>query len=337
MAKKAFSELTGVRYELAREKNKLGILFSDKRTITSEGDSIYAIDIDNNFEIVNAICKKIYLYYRSRCEVWYCFESEADKFKNYCPGGSYNEKIPKGMHFSTGKSNRTHNGLLFTDLDEAKEYQAKMREGKTFFQLKAGDTVYAVGGNASEVKKLTVSKTETREEYDEEYFFIFFKGGGHVQMKHLRYEDKAGVLLDYNMYFSGIDGLDRWGKGAGNTYFFVNENDAAKLLSDRTKRQKKSATDKYIKKMENYDGKPIKHHDSNDNALHYGDKVAYAISGGSSSPFVSLGKIVGETEQKITVEDVAKKDEPNHNVSPYSVILVEAAKTNVNSGFILNK
>ena len=337
MAKKAFSELNGVRYDLVREKNKLGIGYNDKRTITSEGDNIYAIDTDNNFEIVNAICKKIYHYYRSRCEVWYCLESEAEKFKNYCPGGSYNEKMPNGMRLATGKSNRTHNGLLFTDLDEAEEYQAKMREGKTFFQLKKGDTVYAVGGNASEVKKLTVSKTETREEYDKEYFFIFFKGGGHVQMRHLRYEDKAGILLDYDMYFSDIDGLDRWGKGAGNTYFFVNENDAAKLLSDRVKRQKKSATDKYIKKMENYDGKPIKHHDSNDNALHYGDKVAYAVSGGSNSPFVSLGKIVGETEQKIKIEDVAKKDEPNHNVSPYSVILVEAAKTNVNSGFILNK
>ena len=337
MAKKTFSELTGVRYELTRDKNKFGIGYNDKCTITGEGDNIYAIDIDNNFEIVNAICKKIYHYYRSRCEVWYCLESEAEKFKNYCPGGSYNEKMPKGMHLATGKSNRTHNGLLFTDIDEAKEYQAKMREGKTFFQLKNGDTVYAVGGSASEVKKLTVSETETREEYNKEYFFIFFKGGGHVKMRHLRYEDKAGILLENDMYFSDIDGLDRWGKGAGNTYFFVNENDAAKLLSDRAKRQKKSATDKYIKKMENYDGKPIKHHDSNENALHYGDKVAYAISGGSSSPFISLGKIVGETEQKITVEDVAKKDEPNHNVSPYSVILVEVAKTNVNSGFILNK
>ena len=335
MAKKTFSEVNGVRYDLVREKNKLGIGYNDKRTITSEGDNIYAIDIDNNFEIVNAICKKIYHYYRSRCEVWYCLESEAEKFKNYCPGGSYNEKIPNGMRLATGKSNRTHNGLLFTDLDEAKEYQAKMREGKTFFQLKAGDTVYAVGGDATELKKLVVSKTETREEYDKEYFFIFFKGGGNVRMRHLRYEDKACNLLDYDMYFSDIKGLNRWGNG--NTYFFVNENDAAKLLSDRAKRQKKNATDKYIKKMENYDGKPIKHHDSNDNTLHYGDKVAYAVSGGSSSPFISLGKIVGETEQKITVEDVAKKDEPNHNVSPYSVILVEAAKTNVNSGFILNK
>ena len=85
--------------------------------------------------------------------------------------------------------------------------------------------------------------------------------------------------------------------------------------------------------MKNYDGKPIKHHDSNSNDLHYGDKVAYAVSGGSSSPFVSIGKIIGETEQKVTIQDTAKKGESNHNVYPCSIILIEAAKANVNSGY----
>ena len=336
MAKKLFKELNGVRCDVTYTGVKgMRALQVPHYTVTNTGDTLYYIDINNNFEIVNVICKYICNRWRNQCEIFVCFEKDAEKYKDYVPAAHSlkAENAPKDFIVSTGKSNRSHNGLLFTDFKEAQEYQAKLRQGKAFFQLKAGDTVYAVSGDASEVAKLTIKKIaisrETYEKFDS--LCIYFEGKGDITLGHTRYEDKAGDLLDDRFYCHDLNGFRRW--DSGNSYFFTSEEDANKLLSDRAKRKQKSATVKYIKQMENYDGKPIKHHDSNNNDLHYGDKVAYAVSGGSSSPFVSIGKVIGETEQKVTIQDTAKKDEQNHNVYPCSVILIEAAKTNVKSGF----
>ena len=336
MAKKLFKELNGVRCDVTYTGVKgMRALQVPHYTVTNTGDTLYYIDINNNFEIVNVICKYICNRWRNKCEIFVCFEKDAEKYKDYVPAAHSlkAENAPKDFIVSTGKSNRSHNGLLFTDFKEAQEYQAKLRQGKAFFQLKAGDTVYAVSGDASEVAKLTIKKIAiSRETYEKsDSLCIYFDGKGDITLGHTRYEDKAGDLLDDRFYCHNLKGFRRW--DSGNSYFFTSEEDANKLLSDRAKRKQKSATVKYIKQMENYDGKPIKHRDSNNNDLHYGDKVAYAVSGGSSSPFVSIGKVIGETEQKVTIQDTAKKDEQNHNVYPCSVILIEAAKTNVKSGF----
>ena len=117
---------------------------------------------------------------------------------------------------------------------------------------------------------------------------------------------------------------------------FMKKSDAEKSVSDTAKRKQKSATVKYLKEIENHDGKPISFTDKKGKQLHYGDKVAYAVSGGSSAPFISFGIVKGDSKTKVSILDEEKGHngkEINHSVYPTSVLLVKESEFNTNSGY----
>ena len=109
---------------------------------------------------------------------------------------------------------------------------------------------------------------------------------------------------------------------------------------------------KYIKSLENHDGKPLILKDNAGNDLHYGDTVVYIRRiGWSNSPELRIGKIVGETKAKINVLDEEEKanGKPNrygtaavetcgeHLVDVRSVMLHKLAEVNTKSGFVFTK
>ena len=145
---------------------------------------------------------------------------------------------------------------------------------------------------------------------------------------------------------------DRW-RFTTTVRIFLNEKDAIKSIKDSERRKKKSATDKYLKSIENHDGKPISHTDNLGSALHYGDTVAYIRRVGiNGHPELRKGVIVGEAKTTITVfdEDEKKNGKPGrwrrdaneeslgkHSLQPQSVLLFKLAEVNERSGFILTK
>ena len=134
---------------------------------------------------------------------------------------------------------------------------------------------------------------------------------------------------------------------------FLDEKDAVKYINDSVKRQKKNATDKYLKSIENYDGKPIALKDNAGSDLHYGDTVVYIRRiGYNGHPELRKGKIVGESKTTIAIfdEDERKEGIPTgwlrernketdgkHYVQPQSVMLFKLTEVNTNSGFVFVK
>ena len=234
MAKKLFKEIHGPKYDVSYTGvSGMRALQIPHYKFLSPGDALYYIDINNNFEIVNATCVLVNHFWRNRCEIFAYLEKDADKYKEYLPqkNNLKVENAPKDFIVTSGKSNRSHNGLLFTELKEAQEYQAKLINGKAFFQLKPGDTLYGVSGEASEVTKFKVSKIGTQKETYEKFdsLIIKFEGTkGYLALRHLRYEDKACSLWDEGFYCYGIKNFSKW--DSGNTYFFTIEEDANKFL-----------------------------------------------------------------------------------------------------------
>lgn len=269
-----------------------------------KGDTMYLLDINNNLELKKAKLKGTYRWYG---EASFRIELANDIDVDGCLGG------------------RSRNNNLFTTEEEALAFKAFVEKGeKVFLNLGEGDTIYVVFSGENDVKTIPVANITrgyAQFLYDDDNYYEFRISG-----KELENKTYANPLC--------------WHDGFR---VYLNEKDALKSIRDAERRQKKSATEKYIEKMKNHDGKPINLKDKTGADLHYGDKVAFANSRGSGSPFISIGKITGETKQRIIVEDIMvdndkmSAEDKKHSVRPWSLILLEAAKANVNSGFILTK
>ena len=227
-------------------------------------------------------------------------------------------------HFSY-KGRRSHYGLFFTTEEEALEWQAMLREGKMFAGLKKGDKIYCVSDIYTEephevtLLEITNHRTEHPNQYE-----LHFENEGEVYIGTSIYEDRSNEQLDA-FFFTYASCLGR------NVKLFLNEADAVKFIAETNKRKKKSATNKYIKQIENHDGKPIEHKDNLGNELHYGDTVAYIRrTGCNGHPEIRIGVIVDESKTKITVFDKDEKEkgirnkqtDGKHSVEKQSIILI---------------
>lgn len=339
MAKKTFNDLNGVeisvenRYHPEDGYVKQNVVYGGNNVISIdyEGDIFYMLDDTNNFEIIPVIVKQRYKDWNTR-RIRYSKDIEGTK--TFVPGAYRSDELAKNyekvinkIKYFEYKGNRSHIGRFFTTEDEAKEWQAKLREGKCFKLLKPGTVVYYISSETQD-KPIAVTFTEIKNhEHRENEYEICFGDNGYLIIGESIWEDKLSEQIDKCFYDYRFKGDEGW-----NRRFFIDEKDAIKAISERKNRKQKSATDKYIKAMSNHDGKPISFTDKREKQLHYGDTVAYAVSGGSGSPFISLGKITGETKTRVNVDDLYTKGR-KHSVLSCCLILIEEAKVNVNSGY----
>jgi uncharacterized Zn ribbon protein len=279
----------------------------------NKGDTLYLLNA-SNLEI-----KKVTLVGTSR---WYGYASFTMEFKEIdisgCIGG------------------RSRNNGLFTTEEEALSFKNELEKGKKVFcKLKKGDTVYVIVKGENEVKKVTVDLVDKS---------TFIVNVGEIKFNThfvgIEFEDKTTNYTWYNhemMYIS----------------IYLNEKDALKAIRESARRQKKRATDQYLKSIENYDGKPIALKDNAGSDLHYGDTVVYIRRVGfHGHPELRKGVIVGESKTTITVLDESEKKDGmptgwrgetnkdsngKHSVQPQSVMLFKAAEVNTKSGFVFVK
>ena len=280
-------------------------------------DKIFMLDKNNNFEIVEILVKGVSHDWRRGI-----IRIAACKMSDY--------EAQKCLFEFFTRGNRTHSGLFFTNIEEAEKYQKQLRNGVGLAFLKSGDKVYLTVDN--EIKEEEVVKTFFTDETYHSYFNIELKNIGTIFFESMAYEERATELLDTGFYTYELDKKYR-GK---NVKIFVNKSDAEKSIKDSLSRKQKSATVKYIRDIENHDGKPISFCDKKGKQLHYGDKVAYAVSRGNSAPFISFGIIKSESKTRITVIDEEKdffNKEIKHLVSPGCLLLIEEAKVNSSSGY----
>jgi len=354
MAKK-FKELNGVTMietyaPMDKEPEVKEVLFAyDSKyysyKVDSEGDTMYMLDYHNNYELVELIVKRKQTCYDGVVCIKACKASDADKVKDYMPY-AYNDKennYSKYFIKFSARSSRSHSGLYFTTEKEALEWQKKLRNGECFISLKAGDVVYLVVGSkdiieANVTRAVNVDKGEPNDWFEDTEFDLHLDGLGYLFFDNLRFEDKASDALEIRFYTFNMRGLRELGYIYGaSVKAYMKRADAEKSIADSVKRKQKSATVKYLKEIENHDGKPISFTDKLGKQLHYGDKIAYAISGGSSAPFISFGVVKGESKTKVSVVDEVKKDyEGNfekHSVVPTSILLIKEAEFNTTSGY----
>jgi len=314
---------------------------SYKYEIEKDGDTLYMLDRKNNYEIVELIAKRVSINYRGAASIKACLASDNVNMNGYIPYyyGSGDEKYKKHLITFCVRGNRSRSGLFFTTIKEATEWQTKLRNGECFISLKPGDTVYIVV-NGKYLLEEKVAKVGEANQGGGGWccnteFVLTVEGIGSALLNNLRFEDKASDLLDINYYTYQMNLKEDYGRGC-DIKIFMKKSDAEKSISDTAKRKQKSATVKYLKEIENHDGKPISFTDKKGKQLHYGDKVAYAVSGGSSAPYISFGIVKGESKTKVSIIDEDKGHdgkEIKHSVYPTSVLLVKEAEFNTTSGY----
>lgn len=308
-----------------------------KYEIEKDGDTLYMLDSKNNYEIVELIAKRVSINHGGAASIKACLASDKVNMKDYIPYcyGSGDEKYKKHLITFCVRGNRSRSGLFFTTIKEATEWQAKLRNGECFISLKPGDTVYLVVNGKYLLEKKVAGVGEANPDdggwYGNTKFVLTIEDLGSALLNNLRFEDKASRLLDMNYYTYQMNLKKDYGHGC-DIKIFMKKSDAEKSISDIAKRKQKSATVKYLKEIENHDGKPISFTDKKGKQLHYGDRVAYAVSGG----YISFGIVKGESKTKVSILDEDKGHDGKdvkHSVYPTSVLLVKEAEFNTNSGY----
>ncbi len=279
-----------------------------------QGDTLYLLDLNNNLNIKEVVLERESKWYHK---------------------ASYDMIFKGGIRVSGCIDGRSRNSNLFTTLKEATEFKESINNGKykPFYAAKKGDSIYVVIDGSDEVKKTVITQN-----------------GGYLRF--ILDEERSIYMSSYELenkvsHYYYADGHKRV------TYkVFLNEADAEKSIKEADKRQKKNATIKYIKSLENHDGKPLLLKDNAGNELHYGDTVVYIRRiGCNNSPELRIGKIVGETKAKINVFDEEEKTNGKpkrygtgveetcgkHLVDVRSVMLHKLAEVNTKSGFVFTK
>ena len=338
MAKK-FSEIEGISLSVIRGGKQETVNYAytnEKCKIVSYGDTIYMLDKSNNYEIVELVTMSAQRNYRNIVKINAVKAENIDKVKDYIPYYYDTKNYGSYLIKFDARGNRSHYGLFFTDIKEAEKYQKQIREGLAFICLKKGDPIYLVLGGKELMACEVNSIREGKESSGHEQFLLDLKGLGVAIFDQMRYEERATDLLETYFYTYKLDTPYKF----DGIKFFIRKEDAEKCIKETEQRKKKSATSKYIQKLENHDGKPISHTDKRGKQLHYGDRVAYAVSGGSSYPHISFGIVNGESKERVSIVDetpITMRDgktiEEKHSVSPRCILLVKEAEFNEKSGY----
>ena len=243
-------------------------------------------------------------------------------------------------------SNRSRNNCLFTMLEDANELLKKINNGETLFSVTKGSTMYLVKNGDNTVYKVPIDNITISDSGALHYHYNF---EGRKTYFYVYPEGKFSNCVLNEIYV----GRSVEPSGYIRVRLFASEDVANKYVEKAAKEQEKRATEKYIKQMQNHDGKPISHQDNLGHDLHYGDTVAYIRRiGYNAHPEIRVGKIIGESKMKITVLDEeektngkptgwlrgnTEKTDGKHSVEKQNILLLKLAKVNTNSGFIINK
>ena len=196
-----------------------------------KGDTLYLLDLENNLEVKKAKLDRIVKWYG---EETYEFELDGDITVRGCVKA------------------RSRCKNLFTTEEEALTFKASVEKGeKVFYTVKKGDTGYIVFNGENEVKKATFVNN-----YPVNGYLKMSFGGKVIQVGGCHGRCALENKLSENWTYDD------------KVRVYLNEKDAIKSIKDSERRKKKSATDKYLKSMENHDGKPISHHDNLGSELH---------------------------------------------------------------------
>jgi len=285
------------------------------------GDKLYLIEFNNNLNIKETT-------FKSKTHYWH-EASYTIYLENETP--------------STGCIDaRSRNKNLFTTKEEAEEFRNEIINGKkVFLTAKKGDTVYIVVRGESDILKSKLDYDYDRSTPTERVRFYFCKYKKYITDFPSELEDKAEISFYNDAYKRVI------------VKYFLNEKDAINYIKYSERRKKKNATDKYIKSIENHDGKPISLKDNAGNDLHYGDTVVYIRRiGYNAHPELRKGVIIGESKTTIRVLDECEKkngipmgfrgertkeSDGTHSVQSQSVMLFKTAEVNTKSGFVFTK
>ena len=275
------------------------------------GDELYLLDLSNNLELmVKKLDVKSYKYGRSSFTVR--FRNAPDYAVHHCIGG------------------RSRCNNLFTTEEEALMYKQLIEDGHPVFKnVSIGDIVFVVEDKTFELRRCPITIVE------EHGFSIGI--GNNSSLVRTEWEELNNKIR-----------VNDWRNHMVYSLFLV-EADARRCIREAERRRERVAVDKYMKKIENYDGKPIEHKDNLGAELHYGDTVAYIRRIGiNGHPQLRKGIIVGESKTKITVfdEDEKKNGKPTgwqgrrieesdgrHMLEPQSILLMKLAEVNKKSGF----
>ena len=278
-----------------------------------QGDTLYLLDLNDNLNIKEVVLERVSKWYHR---------------------ASYTMVFKGGISVSDCIDGRSRNKNLFTTLKEAIEFKESIDNGKykPFFAAKKGDFIYIIIDGSDEVKKTVIIQNDKYLRFVLGKEFTLYMNSYELENKVSSYYYEGGKRVSYKV--------------------FLSEADAENSIKEADKRQKKNATMKYIKSLENHDGKPLILKDNAGNDLHYGDTVVYIRRiGWSNSPELRIGKIIGETKAKINVLDEEEKanGKPNrygtaavetcgeHLVDVRSVMLHKLAEVNTKSGFVFTK
>ena len=278
-----------------------------------QGDTLYLLDLNDNLNIKEVVLERVSKWYHR---------------------ASYTMVFKGGISVSDCIDGRSRNKNLFTTLKEAIEFKESIDNGKykPFFAAKKGDFIYIIIDGSDEVKKTVIIQNDKYLRFVLGKEFTLYMNSYELENKVSSYYYEGGKRVSYKV--------------------FLSEADAENSIKEADKRQKKNATMKYIKSLENHDGKPLILKDNAGNDLHYGDTVVYIRRiGWSNSPELRIGKIIGETKTKINVFDEEEKanGKPNrygtaavetcgeHLVDVRSVMLHKLAEVNTKSGFVFTK
>ena len=305
MAKKTFGELRGVQLEVKDSNGEIikktaqckerGNNFTYK--LLYNGDPLFVVD-PKTLTVRTCIVKYVRTrYYRSTTvTVGYC-----DKEKNvtYMPTSddlSYYGKENKEIEIITLPQSRSKYGIYATTLADALEILNKLKNKRTFYDLKVGDSVFIASRINNKVESYTIKEIlKNNNNYISGTYTFVLDDKTTLEITLSKFDSKSSIYTDSSFRIR-IGG--RWSDDC--RYFaYTTEKEAVTDLNSIIKKYEAS---KKREKKENPQGSEIKIKDSKQNTLHIGDKVAYVRNSGQSS-CIGTGIITKETKLQIQVFD----------------------------------
>lgn len=306
MAKKTFGELKGIKLE-AKDSNGEVVKVTECREkgkdytykLLYNGDPLFVVDPEA-MTVRTCIVKYVRIrYYRSTTlTIGYC-----DKNKNttYMPSSDdlhYYGGKNKEIELVTLPQSRSKYGLYATTLADALTILNKLKDIKTFNDLKKGDEIFIASRISNKVESGIIRNIKSSNDSNNKLsntLIFTLEDNTSVEMALSKYDTKSSVYVDSNFR------LRMKGRWTDDSRYFVytTEKEANEDLASIIK--KYEASKKKVKEK-SLEGSEIKLKDSKQNTLHIGDKVAYVRNSGQAS-LLGTGVIIKETKAQIQVFD----------------------------------
>lgn len=327
MAKKTFGELKGIKLE-AKDSNGEVVKVTECQEkgknytykLLYNGDPLFVVNPET-LTVRTCIVKYVRIrYYRqTTLTVGYC---DKNKNTNYIPTSDdlrFYAGKDKEIELVTLPQSRSKYGLYATTLADALTILNKIKESKTFADLKKGDKIFIASRISNTVESYRIRSIKYSDNSSNKFtsgMVFSLEDNTTIEIGLSKYDTKASIYAD-SSFTIRIKG--HWSDD--NRYFvYTTEKEANE---DLTSMIKKYEALKKRAKEKSPEGSEIKLKDSKQNTLHIGDKVAYVRNSGQAS-LLGTGVIIKETKAQIQVFDederisVRKQREENKKLYSWS-------------------